>query len=170
MATSRVPPKLTAPVRNVRAFDATVEQALVGRRDHRMLRAGSWTASRVGDVIPAAAAVMLLRSRRSQALPVLVAAGAHTLLLNYGMKKLFSRDRPNGGGHTSSFPSGHTATAVAVAALAPQVPALAMVAAAVTTGTGRVVRGVHWTSDVVAGAAVGACAGFVLRGVARRCV
>ncbi|HEY3868915.1 MAG TPA: phosphatase PAP2 family protein [Actinocrinis sp.] len=65
---------------------------------------------------------------------------------------------------TSSFPSGHTASAAAFATgVALEHPRLAIPVAVVAAGVGlsRVVTGVHYPSDVVAGAAIGVAAGLV---------
>lgn len=72
---------------------------------------------------------------------------------------------------TTSFPSGHSASAFAFATgLALQAPgwgaALAPVAASVAFS--RVYTGVHYPSDVVTGAALGVAAGFAVRHVVRR--
>lgn len=71
---------------------------------------------------------------------------------------------------TTSFPSGHSASAFAfTAGLALEAPvwgaALAPVAASVAFS--RVYTGVHYPSDVVAGAALGVAAGFVVGRLAR---
>lgn len=68
-----------------------------------------------------------------------------------------------------SFPSGHTASAVAFATVAgAELPAaalpLGMLAAVV--GYSRIHTGVHYPSDVLAGAAVGAAAGMLVRHLA----
>jgi membrane-associated phospholipid phosphatase len=64
-----------------------------------------------------------------------------------------------------SFPSAHAATsfagAVRIAALVPQLRAPLLGAAALMAGT-RPYLGVHYPSDVVAGAAVGAVIALVL--------
>ncbi|MFG2993998.1 bifunctional phosphatase PAP2/diacylglycerol kinase family protein [Streptomyces sp. NPDC048257] len=71
---------------------------------------------------------------------------------------------------TTSFPSGHSASAFAfTAGLALESPgwgaALAPVAASVAFS--RVYTGVHYPSDVLVGAALGVAAGFVVRRLAR---
>jgi undecaprenyl-diphosphatase len=91
----------------------------------------------------------------------------------FGVKDLFQRARPFEAHpqihplyvvHSSSFPAGHAATAFAGATvLAFVVPRLAwllyLVAAAI--GFSRVYVGVHYPSDVLAGAAIGVAVGLV---------
>ncbi|MDO0925285.1 phosphatase PAP2 family protein [Streptomyces sp. TG1A-8] len=71
-------------------------------------------------------------------------------------------DRPD----SSSFPSGHTAAAVAfTAAVAPVWPLAGALCAvpAVTVAVERVQSGAHYPSDVVAGAAIGLAAARLVR-------
>ncbi|MFD5879502.1 bifunctional phosphatase PAP2/diacylglycerol kinase family protein [Streptomyces yangpuensis] len=71
---------------------------------------------------------------------------------------------------TTSFPSGHSASAFAfTAGLALEAPALgaALAPVAASVAFSRVYTGVHYPSDVVAGAALGVAAAFVVRRLAR---
>lgn len=70
---------------------------------------------------------------------------------------------------TSSFPSGHAASAAAfVVGAALEAPRVGAVLAPVAAGVAfsRVYTGVHYPSDVLVGAALGASAAFAVRGVA----
>ena len=112
------------------------------------------------------------RRRRSYvAIGYLAVVGVGILLLNNGLKLLVHRERPSVLMLTShygwSFPSGHTAAASACwAAIAfvlvrgsgRRVRALAAALAAAITvavATSRVLLGVHWLTDVIAGAVTG---------------
>ncbi|MFE9601097.1 bifunctional phosphatase PAP2/diacylglycerol kinase family protein [Streptomyces hokutonensis] len=69
---------------------------------------------------------------------------------------------------TTSFPSGHAASAAAFATgVALESPAWGAVVApiAFSVAVSRVYTGVHFPSDVLAGAALGACAAFAVRGM-----
>lgn len=109
--------------------------------------------------------------RRPSALAYLAVVGLGVSALNNGLKHLVDRERPNvmqlTGFGGSSFPSGHTAAAAACwAALAlvaarRRSRALRTVAAAVAmcitvaVASSRVLLGVHWLTDVIAGVVVG---------------
>jgi membrane-associated phospholipid phosphatase len=73
--------------------------------------------------------------------------------------------------HGHSFPSGHTATAFAGATMLAvylpryRVPLLAL---ACLVGLSRLYNGVHYATDVIAGAALGAAIALLLRAAARR--
>lgn len=114
-----------------------------------------------------------------------VAIAAASLLVNQPMKLIGDRARPDRAGHevpqarwvpmptSTSFPSGHSASAAAFAvAVGDVLPALRlpMGAAAGTVAFSRVYTGVHYPGDVLVGVATGALLGrmvgrrFVRRG------
>src|SRR5690349_20110439 len=109
--------------------------------------------------------------------------GAASALTNVMLKQVGRRRRPDRAGaavpagrhvpmpHSTSFPSGHSASAFAFAAAVGHVlPAaggpLRLLAAAVAYS--RVHTGVHYPADVVAGALVGASAGAAVATLADR--
>src|SRR3954452_2512260 len=111
------------------------------------------------------------RAGRAAAASGLGSTGLTSLLVNQGVKRLVRRPRPPLGVSvarpiptpaTTSFPSGHAASAAAFATAASaelrvlRVP-LGLVATAV--GFSRVYVGVHYPLDVVVGAAVGLAIG-----------
>ncbi len=103
---------------------------------------------------------------------------AGTFIVTYGMKYLVGRDRPYERypdrvhpysiEHSPSFPSGHTATAFALAtSLSIRYPKWYVIAPsalwACSVGISRMNEGVHYPSDVLAGAAIGA--GFAVANI-----
>ncbi|UNQ42080.1 phosphatase PAP2 family protein [Prescottella equi] len=117
------------------------------------------------------------RARRAAVRGVLAVAGA-SALSNAVLKPVFPRRRPPAGTpeftvrrglpapRSSSFPSGHSASAAAFAtAVALEYPAagvaLAPLAAAVAYS--RVHTGVHWPSDIAVGAGFGAAVALATR-------
>ncbi|MGY4929182.1 phosphatase PAP2 family protein [Streptomyces sp. 900105755] len=81
-------------------------------------------------------------------------------------KEWFPHDEVDDRPDSSSFPSGHTAAAVAfTAAVAPTWPAAGAACAvpAVTVALERVQSGAHYPSDVTAGAAIGLASAWLSR-------
>ena len=119
----------------------------------------------------ACGAVVALATGRYWAIPLVTALVWITLGLNFGIKSIVRRERPLGRGGraplvraptTPSFPSSHAAMAgagaVALSAYAPVASPL-FATLAILMAASRVYLAVHHVSDVVAGLAVGACAG-----------
>jgi len=115
--------------------------------------------------------VMAWRSRKPAMLGYLVVIGLGVSLINNGLKHIVQRERPavlqltHFGGY--SFPSGHTAAAAACWAAIALVIAhhwprrwrrlAGTIAIAITcaVAASRVLLGVHWLTDVIAGAITG---------------
>jgi membrane-associated phospholipid phosphatase len=121
-------------------------------------------AGSVGAVlVPAGAAAGALIAKDHQGLAQLAKAYASTMAVVYILKPLVNRTRPDGG--SQSFPSGHSASAFAGAAFIQMrygwhlgLPAYAVAA---FVAYSRVESKRHYTSDVVAGAAIGIAANLV---------
>jgi undecaprenyl-diphosphatase len=117
------------------------------------------------------------RFGRRAATRALLSAGLASALANGPVKQAARRGRPPAAGvatrlqrmrapRTTSFPSGHTATAFGFATGAAQeLPVLAapMMAMAALVGFSRVHTGLHYPSDVAVGAAVGVGVGLATR-------
>ncbi|CAL9632168.1 phosphatase PAP2 family protein [Streptomyces sp. enrichment culture] len=153
------------------ALDAALRR-LSAAADHSKL---SFTVAGLLALVPG-------RPRRAALLGV-AAVGVASASANLIGKKLVRRRRPHRaedspfpGRHvpmpeSASFPSGHTASAVAfAAAVGPVLPLstvpLGLLAAAV--GYSRVHTGVHYPGDVIAGALLGTGAAAVVLGTAAR--
>jgi membrane-associated phospholipid phosphatase len=132
----------------------------------------------------AAAGLAALGGRRSRRAAVLglAAIGLTSATVNLGVKPLLERARPDRSGAevpnhrfvrmpaSTSFPSGHSASAFAFAnAVAEELPVLGLplrfLAGAVAYS--RVHTGVHYPGDVLVGAIVGSTVGGVTRDLAR---
>lgn len=126
----------------------------------------------LGDGTVALAMTLLFVRRRPDVVVAVVIAALMTTLAVNGLKSYFHLPRPPAvlaagafhvigpAYHSRSFPSGHTATAFAFAGIMCLTFArpwlnLVLLAAACAVGVSRVVVGVHWPADVLAGAAVG---------------
>jgi undecaprenyl-diphosphatase len=116
------------------------------------------------------------RSGRRAAARGLVAVGATSVVANLIVKPVFARHRPTRQRvseardarmpTSSSFPSGHTASAFAFAtAVTADVPQLALplYALACAVGYSRIHVGVHYPSDVIGGTVLGLAVGTLVR-------
>jgi undecaprenyl-diphosphatase len=131
----------------------------------------------------AVAAVMALAggtSGRRAAARGLVSVGITSAVVNLGAKSLYARRRPDRAGAgvpderqvkmpgSTSFPSGHSASAFAFAsAVGRDIPALALplnlLASAVAYS--RVHTGVHYPGDTIIGAVIGASTAYTVDGI-----
>ena len=121
----------------------------------------------IGTGVPAAVVVAILSAwlwrRFGWRHALLVVAAAGVFMLTWLIKHIVGRSRPGGGLDSPSFPSGHTAWAVAVfgvvLVLAVQRRSWRIAAGCAVIigamGPSRVLLGVHWLSDVIAGYAIG---------------
>lgn len=164
--------------------DFRVDMAWDRIRGNRVADRVFYTASEVGDfglVWMAAAALHALGGNERQGRALLRMAGAlgvESVLVNQGMKRLFRRQRPVWEGQrprglrkpsTSSFPSGHSTSAVTAAVLLAQtspLPAPLWFCMAGVVATSRIHVKIHHASDVVGGLLVGAVIGSVIRRLA----
>lgn len=129
---------------------------------------------RAGDVgaiaLPITAGLAALGHRDGSGVVECAEAVGSTLAVVYALKFTVNRQRPDGG--TQSFPSGHTAAAFAGAGFLQRrygwaygAPAYAVAA---FVGYSRVRARRHWTSDVLAGAAIGVGANLAFTHARRR--
>jgi membrane-associated phospholipid phosphatase len=135
-------------------------------------------------LVAAALAALGGSTGRRAAVTGVAAIGAASLVVNQPMKLLGNRARPDRAGHevpearwvamptSTSFPSGHSASALAFAvAVGDVIPGLRwpLRVAGGTVAFSRVYTGVHYPADVLVGAATGAMLGrLVSRLGARR--
>jgi undecaprenyl-diphosphatase len=126
-------------------------------------------ASRYGDWgLSVTVGVLLLTHRGAQSMPTWLTMTGVALLIQHTLKRRWARirpcQRPDGPPQRApipdpgSFPSGHTLHAVMGAVvISAQLPLLGpvFIVVAVVVATSRVVLGVHYPSDVLAGGALG---------------
>jgi membrane-associated phospholipid phosphatase len=124
------------------------------------------TVEKIGDVGAVAIPVsgLLLAGARHDGRGTVQLAEAYAVAMGvvYVLKPTIDRQRPDGG--SQSFPSGHSASAFVGAAFLQRrygwrygLPAYAL---ATFVAWSRVEAKRHWTSDVVAGGAIGVASGF----------
>ncbi len=163
----------------VESFDQWVDSRLERFRGNPVTDTLFEGASFVGDFsgiwhLIAVGRVIIDPSAARQSLTMVALIGAESLTVNQGLKRLFNRPRPTVAGDprlpvrrplTSSFPSGHASAAFFAAAILTTATnrALAPVwySAAVTVAVSRAYVRIHYPSDVVGGAVVGALLGAV---------
>ncbi len=119
-------------------------------------------------------AALYLGGARKEALVFAVVFGL-TTAVTLGIKDLFYRPRPNAIGpyqeYDSSFPSIHTTDAFALATTISRYHrrfSLVMFAWAVLIGFSRLYLGVHYLTDVIAGAVIGTAISFAVTHIALR--
>lgn len=159
-----------------RAVDATFDRRLRGRAPADRL---FYAASALGDfsllwhLVGTARALRSPRDERA-ALRLAVSLGVESVAVNWGVKSLFRRTRPEREEHhrltlrkprTSSFPSGHASSGFLAAALLAEdsrVP-MAWYGLAAVVAASRVHVRIHHASDVVGGAVLGLVLGRLVR-------
>ncbi len=158
-------------------FDVWLDRASDRLRGHALADRTFYTASRAADHsvlwhVLAVGVALPSAEPLSTWLPLALALGFESLLVNVGIKSLFRRQRPlqdHPRPHhlrrprTSSFPSGHATSgfmaAVVLTSSAPPLAPLWFLLATVVAWSRVHVR-IHHGTDVVAGALLGAALGF----------
>ena len=167
---------------SLRTFVATRDDRIMRRvhrwRPPRWIRVWMVAATRLGDGwLWYALGIALLIAGGHKQLVAVEAAGAATasgILLYCAMKRVFRRQRPceiepHCWAHILppdqfSFPSGHSITAFSIAlALGHYYPVVQapLVLIAASIALSRIILGMHYLSDVVAGAVIGCGLGLV---------
>jgi membrane-associated phospholipid phosphatase len=183
-----VPQSLRAVGRDVAALDRSVYAAIARTPTPTLddaLRRLSDVANNSKLWLAIAAAIAAVgggEGRRTAALGV-TAVGITSATVNLAGKRLFDRARPDRTGvevpvpryvrmpTSTSFPSGHSASAFAFAnAVAGQFPLAGFPLRALATAVAysRVHTGVHFPSDVIIGSIIGAAIGDAVTAVGRR--
>jgi undecaprenyl-diphosphatase len=179
-ATRRVLREVDAIDRAIYAAVAATPSPTIDDALRRLSNAANYSRLWMG----AAATLALLGGRRGRRAAGigLAAIGLTSATVNLGVKPRFERARPDRDAAdvptlrlarmptSTSFPSGHSASAFAFAnAVAGELPALGLPlrAAAAAVAYSRVHTGVHYPGDVVAGSVVGAAVGELTRDTVR---
>jgi undecaprenyl-diphosphatase len=166
-------------------FDRAVDQAFDVLRGNKVADRVFYAATELGDfglVWVLVGAAQALRSDRDIAVAGRLTAtlGAESVLVNGLVKSLFKRERPVSQEprphkmrmpRTTSFPSGHSSTAVVASILLSEAnPSLAPLywSLAALVATSRIYVRIHHASDVVGGVATGAVIGLAARSFWRR--
>jgi undecaprenyl-diphosphatase len=167
-------------VREADALDRSIHDAVASTPTPALDGPMTWisnaaTYSRLWVVIAAVLAVTGGHRGRRAAIRGLTAIAATSITANLAVKHLVTRRRPTASTNTearetrmprsSSFPSGHAASAFAfAAAVAADVPQLALPLYALATAgwRSRVHTGVHYPSDVLGGAVLGLAVGTMV--------
>ncbi|MBI3774620.1 MAG: phosphatase PAP2 family protein [Gammaproteobacteria bacterium] len=172
-------PALAAAALGLTHADHRIEQSLHDRTPvFNNPTAADRTSSRLRDAThilqlatliatPSGASKSDIALNKARGLALELAAEYTTKRTVGGLKSIVARKRPNDGPHTS-FPSGHSSTAFAYAALTRENVAVIDMPAgfhdtldwtalglATATAYARVEAGVHYPTDVLAGAAIG---------------
>jgi membrane-associated phospholipid phosphatase len=165
----------------LRDLDESWYDAIAGTRNPTLNRPVEWISNAANGAqiwLAIAGALALIggsRGRRTAARAVMALTGA-SLVANLVVKPSVARRRPTRD-HvldptkvrmptSSSFPSGHTATAFGfAAAVSADYPALSapLLGLAGLVGYSRIHAGVHYPADVVGGGLVGIAAGLLIR-------
>ena len=169
-----MPPWLEAGRARGVATDLRCARALHRAAARPLLQRMLWCCSRAGDAPVWFAVVGPLLWITPEVGRLALLLGAANLLLYWPLKALTRRSRPcvqwddirafERASDQYSFPSGHTLHAVAFAVLlSAWQPLLAplLIGFALLLAASRVVLGVHYPSDVLAGAAIGAVTGTI---------
>lgn len=179
-------PRVVAALRELAAVDRAVYQAIASvptptldQPLRRLSRAAD--KSRLWLSIAAVLALAGGPTGRRAALRGVLSIGVTSAVVNLGAKSIYPRRRPDRAGAgvpddrqvkmpgSTSFPSGHSASAFAfAAAVGRDMPALALglslLAAAVAYS--RVHTGVHYPGDTIIGAVIGASTSYTVTAVA----
>lgn len=133
--------------------------------------------------IAVALLLLVFRKTRRGGATALTAMALGLLVTNLTIKPLITRPRPwvvmDGfvslvtSSDPNSFPSGHTTAAFAFGValflnLKPKWAKAAALAAAALMGLSRLYVGVHFPTDVLAGAVIGTCCGLIASWIVRR--